>query len=137
MKKYSIELYYQTGSSFGSEDVTETLELEWNDISVAKENLKAIQEHYKMYSDLNNWRIISSKGQDICEKVKDKDWFVGDKREIEGKMQYDTDVCGRCINLKTDEGNTMRMHCFWTGYFEHLYGAKIIITDTSDMEFTT
>ena len=69
LKKYRIKISYQTGNSFGSEDTTDYLEITWDDIDIAKENLQRIREHYEMYKELDGYRINGSR-QSIFEKNK-------------------------------------------------------------------
>ena len=132
--KYKIEISYHTDDSFSSHDTTDVLELEWNNLDVSKKNLKAIQEHYEFYQKLNGWRLNSLDRQGFCKEVSDKEWFVLNEREIDGEKQYDSGSCGRQMYLEADNGNKMQLHCFWTGYFEQLQGAEILV-DESDMKF--
>ena len=54
--KHKIEINYNTGNSFNTErGVKDTLDLEWDDLNVAKENLKRIKEHYTLYKELNSY----------------------------------------------------------------------------------
>lgn len=77
--KYKIEYSYRTGDSFSSNDATGILELEWNDLNVAKANLKRIQEHYKMYDALNSYFDKRTK-QEIIKSFEGNDWLVSDKK---------------------------------------------------------
>ena len=43
--KYKIEISYQTGSSFYTEDCEEFIEYEWKNLDQAKECLKRIENH--------------------------------------------------------------------------------------------
>lgn len=84
--KYQIQYSYSTGDSFGNEDRTSILELSWNNLDVAKKNLKAIKEHYKMYKEiesLNSWSNKSGNtNQDVLEKYKDNWWFVNKRDKL-------------------------------------------------------
>lgn len=133
--KYKIEYSYYTGSSFGSEDSTGVLELEWEDLQVAKNNLKRIQEHWKYYKAKNTasssysktWVKDELKIVSTIEK-EEPDWLV--KPDQKNSYNYHS------IILYTDNGKPWQFWCPWCGYFEGLYGAKIINAD-SDLEFTT
>ncbi|CAG7581470.1 MAG: hypothetical protein SLAVMIC_00858 [uncultured marine phage] len=131
--KHKIEIKYQTGDSFNSEDTSDILELEWDDLDIAKENLKAIQEHYRnSYEPLNNRRWNDKRSvEEIIGGNKDKWWFV-EKKLNNGNL--DPYYAGNCIKLKTDNGDLMQISCYWCGYFETLYGAEIISVD-NDMKF--
>lgn len=131
--KYKIKYEYQTGSSFGYEDTDGILELGWNDLTVAKANLKRIAAHTKMVKELDQkkWEVRLGKKDakvDVFEPYKKEDWFVNDK-------SYG--ISENCIILYTDEGKPWQFWCPWCGYFETLYSAKIIVDvpEENDMEF--
>ena len=50
--RYSILITYTTRVNNHFETVKESLELTWQDINIAKNNLKRIKEHYTMYKEL-------------------------------------------------------------------------------------
>lgn len=155
--KYKIEYSYRTGDSFSSNDAIGTLELEWNDLNVAKENLKRIQEHYKMYDALNSY-FDKRNNQEIIKSFEGNDWLVLDKKMAAFKSEtewwcidknqidacekkgykiievYDETMAENCIILYTDEGKPWRIWAPWCGRFETLSGAEIIV-DNSDMKF--
>jgi hypothetical protein len=154
MGKYKIKIDYLTGNSFGSEDASDIIELDWDNLEIAKENLQYINEHYKQYEECNSYSFRKSKSKDeIYESNKDKDWFVGeikyrtiaDKCCISNEYYennkelcepfYDDFYAENCIKLKADNGNFMQMSCFWCGYFETLHSAEIII-DNNDMKIS-
>lgn len=132
--KYKIKVDYSTGDSFKHYDTSSYLELEFDNLDIAKENLARIKAHYTMYKELNgynySWDNKKTKSE-IFDHYKRENWFVNTlnrRGEIDDMAQY-------CINLIADNGNTMQMSCFWCGYFETLNGAEIEI-DNSDMKFT-
>lgn len=43
---YKIKIEYKTGNSFGSHDEEGEIEYKWENLEIAKENLKRIKEHY-------------------------------------------------------------------------------------------
>lgn len=156
--KYKIEYSYRTGDSFNSNDAEGLLELEWNDLNVAKENLKRIQDHYKMYDALNSY-FDKRTNQEIIKSFEGNDWLVSDKKMAAFKSEtewwcidenritacenkgykirevYDETMAENCIILYTDEGKPWQIWAPWCGHFETLYGAEIIV-DNSDMKFT-
>ncbi len=111
MEKYRIKISYETGDSFGSNDETDYLDLEWTKLDVAKENLKRIDEHYKMYTKMRGWQPNENE-LDIVKKNKDKAWFV--EAYPSGSIRF-----------ITDDGEDYQISCFWCGYFETLHGAEI------------
>ena len=153
MGKYKIKINYRTGNSFGSHNESDILEIDWDSFDVAKENLKAIKDHYtKVYKEIASSYSDRKDNQEICKKYENEWWFVkslkpysisqdnaiSEDQKIRFKDdwedRYDTDMASECIKLKTDDGNVMQMSCFWCGYFETLLGAKIE-ADESDTEF--
>ena len=125
MKKYKIKVDYKTGNSLHQYDTEDYLELSWDNLDVARENLKAIAVHYKMYRELEYEYSLDNK-YDIVTNYKNNWWFVDSKQYSESQ---------HCMKLKADNGNLMQQNNFWCGYFESLYGAEIT-SDTSDMKFT-
>jgi hypothetical protein len=116
-----ILINYNTGDSFHNEDNIEShLEMTWENLDVAKENLQRIKEHYKWYQDKENSHFSwKNKGEKLAPEP---EWHKG--------MEYDFS-----IKLKADNGNEMQMTAFWCGYFESLNSAEII-NDNSDMKIT-
>lgn len=131
--KYKIKYSYQTGDSFGNSDEEAILELEWENIDIAKANLKRIEEHYKYYQAKEKSQEFNASKwyKEECEYVvkvesEKPDWLVIDSNRL---LAYHS------IKLFTDEGKPWQFWCPWCGYFETLYGAEII-PDESDMKFT-
>lgn len=142
--RYAINIRYCTGNSFGSEDTEQHVELEWDNLEIAKDNLQRIRAHYKMYTEIQNGRRET---ENILEDYKHEPWFVSklvciDKHGHTVPDDHSTTVSTRLdimqaeyyIRLVADNGNTMMMSCFWCGYFEQLYGAEIVGQD-SDLKF--
>jgi len=147
---YKILIEYQTGDSFGSNDTKNYLDLEWNNLDIAKENLQYIQEHYELYKLVDGYGWGMPKGEtkeSMIKKSSIKPWFVPkilykhiehkscidieifDKLTEEQKKEFeqifDQYYATHCINLKADNGKFMQMSCFWCGYFERLQSAEI------------
>lgn len=120
---YTIEIHYRTGNSFGSHDEKDTVGCVWEDKAQAQLALSYIKEHYKFYNQINEWRS-NVKTDDINKIVSGKLWAVDDF----GNWQYGLLLpCGE---------STQRVSAFWCGYFETLYGAKIISTEDDTDSFT-
>lgn len=126
MVKYRIQIDYYTGNSFGSEDLIETLEMVWTDLSVAKDNLARIAEHYRMYDEVERSYMKKRSRDSVLSENKDKPWFVKSKRHGDYESLHQ-------LYLITDDGTPFMMSAFWCGYFEGLYSAEII-PDNSDMK---
>lgn len=127
MGKYKIKIDYQTGNSFGSEETSDYLELEWDDLATAKLNIKYIKEHYEFYKECNYSRYSERKSkEDLFVENKLKEWFVPNKDSY--TMMYS-------LKLKADNGNLMQLHPFWCGYFERLICVEIVVnSDDNDMK---
>lgn len=151
MGRYKIKISYETGNSYRTEKTSDFLEVEWNDLSVAKENLQAIKDHYQnVYRNVE--RNSNKSNQEIFKKYQNEFWFVSEKDWYNLKtncktsvkwaednpdkveLQFDEYYAKQCIKLKLDNGNIMQMSCYWCGHFERLLGAEII-EDQSDMKF--
>lgn len=115
---YCIKISFETGDSFSSHDEVDTLELKWEDLDVAKKNLKRIREHYEWYGKLHGLFVNPNEYKELKKK---RPKFV--PKEYDG-----------CIELLTDKGKTVQISAFWVGYFETLYSAEIIEEPYSDSD---
>lgn len=130
---YKIKIFYSTGNSFGSEDVTDELELTWENLDVAKANIKRIQEHYICYNvdsssggkKSHEYNNLSPEHKHMYDMREHQDWYY------KGDRSYDN--YHYSIILKADNGNDYQISTFWVGYFETLYEVEII-ADKSDMK---
>jgi len=151
---YQIKYNYNTGDSFSNQDGLEgILELEWENIDVAKANLKRIEEHYKQYKELNHF-YSKINLQKIMEENKSKDWFVNqprlaafeknsdkwfaiDKKDIKRmkkaeftiKTLIDSTAAQNQIVLYTDDSKPWQLWAPWCGYFENLNWVEVIGKD--------
>lgn len=107
---YKIKVYYKTGSSFGSNDEIDYVDLGWENIEIVKENMKRIKEHYRWYEDFNNHYKFSPK-QNIEKPV----WL----------KSIDDELAQYIIMLKLDDGTERQYSPFWVGYFEQLYEIEL------------
>lgn len=131
---YQIEYDYQTGDSFHTSEETRVLEYEWEDIEMAKEALQRIKEHYKWYHYKDKMegrfpkRFIDE--EDIAEKPK---WHNVNSKGLGSDHYY----C--LLNIRMDNGVDVQFWPPWCGYFEQLYGARIINKkeeEEGDLSFT-
>jgi hypothetical protein len=152
--KYKILVSYQTGDSISSSDQKQEIELDWEDIDVAKENLNRIKEHYEMYRSIRyggfNQKVKPR--QEIFQDNINKPWFVNspklycissgnaitekDKKKVgDGNWHYQPDPHNGeyCLKLITDKGKDFQLLAFWCGHFERLHEIEII-ADKTDMK---
>lgn len=159
--KYRIKYTYDTGDTFSNQYGLEGfLELDWENLEVAKDNLKRIKEHYSLYELLEGYNNRYKDHQKILEENRNKDWFVASDRlvvfkedspdsfwaidekdkakvEKEGmKTKYiiDETTAQHQIRFKTDAGKEWQIWAPWCGYFERLVGAEIVGED-NEMKF--
>jgi hypothetical protein len=77
MGKYRILYNYDTGDSFhNDEGLEDYIELEFDNIDVAEANMKRIQEHYKLYEEVENRWNRKKTNQELISECQFKDWFV-------------------------------------------------------------
>ncbi len=105
---YNIKIEYITGDSFHTEQLMETIEMEWKHLDRAKECLKRIQNHYEFYKKYDSIYHIP------------KDAIVP-----VGVVMSDKTAC---LELIADDGEPFRYGCFWVGYFETLLSATIVMS---------
>ncbi len=108
--EYKINISYQTGSSFHTEDREELIEYEWKNIDKAKECIQRIKNHYEFYEKHN-----------LKYKKPEVEFPIG--------VIWDEEYKQISLELIDDNGNSFRYSNFWTGYFETLYKAEIKILD--------
>lgn len=118
---YKIKVHYDTGDSFTHElDQEHIIELTWESLENAKANLKRIEEHYKLYRDLNSY-FNRKTDKDIKGQYSREDWYVGENTKL--------------IRLYSDDGKVFQMWTTWVGHFETLNYAEIIVED-NDMKIS-
>lgn len=115
---YTIEVYYQTGDSFGSEMTNDTIGPVWKDKNLAYKALEEIMEFNDFYSVYSGWGISESRRKKVIELAKKRPWYI--------ESEYDFGFPST-MTMLMDDGSRMScyMH-FITGYFEHLESAKVI-----------
>lgn len=116
MKKYRIHVRYETGDSFRHYNAEMDIELTWDNLDIAKENLQRIKKHYEWYRDKH------------CH-------FFRHKPSLE-KPDFVDDEYDFCLNLKTDEGKEHHYSAStWCDYFSTLYGASIVEEKDESLSF--
>lgn len=123
MPTYQIKIFYSTGDSFKTYKKESILEYEWKNLDIAKTNLKRIKAHYEWYSN-GNFEPYNEKWK------KNVPVFCVQATSYKVTSKYDY-----AIKLLHDDGKReYQLWPFWTGYFETLYGAEIVVTD-NDLKF--
>jgi len=118
---YRIKYSYYTGDSFGSEDREDVLEFEWKDLEKAKQALQRIKEHYRWYQSKESYWSR--------EKVEKPEWHNVNSEHVYLSGEHNL------LNLEMDNGNEVQFWPPWCGYFEGLYGAKIVIPEEEGLSF--
>ena len=103
---YVIEVHYQTGDSFHTEEKTEIVEMIWHNLSQAEESLDRLKNHYKYYE----------KNDCAWQKPKGK---MPNGVSWNNKYKYIQ------LEFVDDEGEPVLYSPSWCGYFETLYSAEI------------
>jgi hypothetical protein len=117
--KYKIKINYSTGNSFGLNNTSDILELDFEDLNVAKANLLRIKEHYELYKFIDSYTNRKKLSEeDFIKECSAKDWFV--KGKYDSEMFYN-------IKLYTDTRKVFQLSCFWIGFFEKLHFIEIIL----------
>lgn len=129
---YTIKVRYITGDSFNSYETDCDLEGSW-ELEVAKENLKRIKEHYKLYDNRNNYYSLGMAEyfEQILKDINNASWFCKGNGRDSSTWQWH-------INLKENDGSEKDYYVRWCGYFERLVTAKVtaITPEENDMEFS-
>lgn len=103
---YLLYVIYDTGDSFSNHDgLIEYVQL-YKDKSVAFENKRRIEQHYKLYDDLNSrFRLTEKQRKELKKKHKDFD--------------------AHSIMLVHENGEEYKLHVPWTGYFETMQEVEV------------
>jgi hypothetical protein len=114
MKAYKIIVNYDSGGSFGTYPGQECECIyQWDNLDIAKENLKRIAEHNRAVQKLNGWR---SYGRGSWDDYKNERWYC--KHSPQHGVVLLTDH-----NIEYDES------CSWVGYFETMNHCQIVPND--------
>lgn len=145
---YKIKISYRTGDTFQSSDTEDFIDMEWNEESIAKENLNRVKAHYAMYDwfeDFENRYLTPEKYHNKILSYINEPWFCNDPKAVRIKDgQYlpispenmhlfsdahfvpDDFTARYYLMLKLDSGEERKFSAFWCGHFERLYSAEII-----------
>jgi hypothetical protein len=74
--------------------------------------------------------MILHKEFDAGQKEKDKA-----EQQAQKQPWYDKEYPKFCLLLEDDQGERVKIHSFWIGYFETLVGGEIVNTVDDDMKF--
>jgi len=115
---YIIKYNYNTGDSEGTDyNIEKTLELQFESLEVAKDNLRRIKEHYLFYQEIRGYSNKFRKPEEILKEAQSKDWAQIKTGNIKN---YNF-----CLVLKSDSGEPFQLCAPWCGYFESLNEAWI------------
>jgi hypothetical protein len=109
MVKYTIEIHYQTGDSFHTEECVKSIDPTWENLEMAKQSLECIKNHYEYQKEHH----------DTWSEPK-----VSPPEGVKWNEKYKMIM----LVLIDDNGNPFYYSDFWTGHFEQLHEAKIIIS---------
>jgi len=111
MKAYKIIVNYNSGDSFNQypNQQCECVH-EWDNLDIAKENLKRIIEHNKAAKKLSGW---TSYGRGTWSDFKNEHW-------------YSKTYPAHSVLLLTDDNTEYIESCEWIGYFEDMNFCEVI-----------
>ena len=117
---------------------TDQIGLVWKDKKLARKALQSITEHYKLLREYESyhWRDTRRSDEEIYLEVIAKGWYKNCpdpfKRKTDKFDSFDTfDFC--CAEL--DDGSFRAIPTnMWTGYFEKLHSAKVVVEDSGSDE---
>lgn len=116
---FTINIEYTTGDSFGSNDTSDTISAVWKDKQLARKALQDIKEHYEFYTAKDKWGVTPRQRSIIEQKASKSTWYCSDYPEYS-------------LKLLMDDGTYLDIHCFWTGYFETLNKAEVVVHTDSN-----
>lgn len=116
---FTINIEYTTGDSFGSSETSDTVSAVWQDKQLARKALQDIKAHYEFYTARDRWGVTPRERSIIEQKARQSTW-------------YDEPYPEFSIKLLMDDGTYLKVHCFWTGYFETLHKAEVVVHTDSD-----
>lgn len=115
---YVIEYYYQTGNSFGSENLTEILEFEFDTYEIAEKAFNRIEEHWEWCYSVETQHIFKK-------EVKEPSWLTEIISTRKGKLDWFEKQ--HTVVIPVGDGTkTVQFSAPWCGYFERLLGIRIL-----------
>lgn len=119
---YTIKIKYQTSNSFSSYEEEELLEWHWQHIDKAREALQSIDQHYKAYQQHEDGTLAHDTA--YHKMVKPKQWHK--QCDFDNAKQY-REYWKSSLAFQLDNGKWVQQHVFWTGYFERLLCAEVVL----------
>jgi len=120
---YTIEVRYETGNSFGREEQTDTIGLQWEDKTLARKALNTLKENYDLYKEKESSCRRSRPKSEIMTEAMSKEWYAKSP-----KTDYDLrnpSLYNCAVEMDNGEWRDLPVN-MWCGYFETLYEAKVI-----------
>lgn len=131
MGKYVINVNYDTRNSLGRDpDQNEELPIQWDNLEIAKENLKWLKEHKEYFENKGKKYFYSKeselKTKKIIEDAQSKPWYI----PINSLYSYPWD-----LNLKKDNGDLVEISMsFCMGYFDSINYMEITSPKIDDSD---
>lgn len=119
MLRYTIQITYMTGNSFGSHQEMDELGISWESLDRAKEALRRIREMYEVEEEHGRYWTVNNP-EKTPREFSSCAGYTGGKYPDQG------------INLRLDDGTEHRHSTFWRGYFERLIRAEVIVIGVDD-----
>lgn len=116
---FTINIEYTTGDSFGSNRTSDTVAVVWKDKELARKALQDIKAHYEYYTAKDKWGVTPREISIIEQKARQSTWYDAQYPEFK-------------IKVLIDDGTYFDMYCFWTGYFETLHKAEVVVHSDAD-----
>ena len=128
---YVIKATYITGDSFHTKETSSELDPVWQDINVAEEALKWLNEHHKYYEVSERSDYRKEKNRDMSD-LESKPWYKKDD-------SYWKDIWKFGVNLPYDNNTMTTSSIDYHGYFERLISLEITNepdSENNDLKFT-
>lgn len=116
---YTINIEYTTGDSFNSERTESTISAVWKDKDLARKALKDIKAHYEFITSKDKWGITPRERDLIIKSTEKETW-------------YDKEFPDYVLNILLDDGTYLKINAFWSGYFETLHVAEVVVHTDSN-----
>lgn len=135
---YTIEVRYKTGNSFNSETCVDNINLTFTTRKLARSALAVIKEHYQLISELESFDNRHVTYDETNRKNSKMAWHqkalaldTNDRYTNDGDA-WKSQVA---VQVSVDEWRNLNVS-MWTGYFETLYGARVISLDDDNDEIS-
>lgn len=133
---YTIRVRYQTGNSFGSHDEENNIGLCWDSIELARKALAALEEHYKIYSDIDGCSYRSRNEVDaLRKKAMNTYWYKQAIAQSTDDWSKRPDAWHINCAVEMDNGEFRNIPTsMWCGHFERLREAFIVLDNEENSE---